>query len=542
MIATLRLLLSLTLSWLLLSAGPTYAQTQKARRNVQVEWEAVEGATQYEVQIVSKEEKGKKPLHFKISEPKWEANIKPGLYSMQVRSFDDRGVPGEWSPASELKVKLQSVIMVSPKPAETINGEHDNSQNVEFSWEPVPSALRYKITVHSKSSSWQNSQELSETTLKLSLPVGEAFEWNVVGIDSKSEEGEVNEAPQLFSIHGPALRKPSIVKPISKFIDEVHWSAVDKAQRYSYELSYRDPETKQWQVIETKPDLTDTQIKLDISRPSGRYRLKVHAEADLRDPSNEAKREFYVQGGFKTEEERKAAMLRDSFTKPTHYYAIASYLISDVQYTSTNYDANSIAKFSALGGTGRVGAGYQNSNSPWGAFGIVDLSGFEIDGQNFTFTSVEAHVTHKLEFGQSGLLLLGSGLFYKQLPIVTGSDTLGFTGVGKATNIGPHLGFSYWVPLNDRFGLQVHARAYYSLTGSAAGGEKTLPTLSYQYGLLGSYRLDRAWMGYAGYTFRHDQANYSSNSSDPNSFAQPGEINSVTIDGHYLNLILEYSF
>jgi hypothetical protein len=102
----------------------------------------------------------------------------------------------------------------------------------------------------------------------------------------------------------------------------------------------------------------------------------------------------------------------------------------------------------------------------------------------------------------------------------------------------------YWLPLNDRFGLQANARGYYTLTGSTSSGEKALSSLSYQYGLLGSYRLNKCWMGYAGYAFRHDEAivNSVSKTSDPSSYANAGDKDTISIDGHYLNLILEFSF
>jgi hypothetical protein len=60
--------------------------------------------------------------------------------------------------------------------------------------------------------------------------------------------------------------------------------------------------------------------------------------------------------------------------------------------------------------------------------------------------------------------------------------------------------------------------------------------------LLGSYRLNRAWMGYAGYAYRKDELRYDTDPSNPDSFAHPGQVNEISIDGHYLNLILEFSF
>jgi hypothetical protein len=49
-------------------------------------------------------------------------------------------------------------------------------------------------------------------------------------------------------------------------------------------------------------------------------------------------------------------------------------------------------------------------------------------------------------------------------------------------------------------------------------------------------------MGYAGYAFRKDEAKFHVDSGDPLSFGIPGQTNSVSLLGHYLNLVLEWSF
>ncbi len=279
-----------------------------------------------------------------------------------------------------------------------------------------------------------------------------------------------------------------------------------------------------------------------MTRPSGKYRLQVQASADRRKNSKVQSLDFEMRGGFRDPAALENAILRESISKPTNFYAIASYFITSMNYKSANYDDGSAPSFSAIGGTGRIGAGYQDPESKWGGFGIVDMSGFTIGGQNFTFNSMEMHVTRKLELGQGGLLNFATGLYSKELPVVSGSSVDGYRGTGKVRNIGPHAGFTYWTPLNDRYGFQANARVYYSLMGTAENGKPTQSTMSYQFGLLGTYRVTRAWMGYAGYAYRKDEAMYGTNPETATGFPNATDINSVSIDGHYLNLILEYSF
>ena len=126
--------------------------------------------------------------------------------------------------------------------------------------------------------------------------------------------------------------------------------------------------------------------------------------------------------------------------------------------------------------------------------------------------------------------------------MVNGSSTLGYTGTGKIREIGPHAGFTYWIPLNDRYGLQTNARVYYSVLGSSETGEKLEGSMSYQFGLMGTYRISKSWMGYAGYAYRKDEALFKAEPGQNGSFARDGDTNSVDIQGHYLNILLEFSF
>ncbi len=538
----MRLKSALLILTALLLSTPAFAEAPaKVRRNVEVEWDVIDGASSYEVQVIRKDDPKKKPSRFTMKNAGWSATIKPGVYLMQIRSFDDRGVPGDWSPASEMLVKLPAVIATNPEANAVVLSKEELNQDLTFQWEPVPGAVKYKIKARTAGGVWSVEKEVDEPSLETSVLVGDFINWDVVAIDDKGEEGDKWDAPQSFELRGPALKKPVIEKPLSSYIKELKWSAPAYAKNYLYDLQYFNPSLKKWEAVAKQEDYAANVLALDTSRPTGKYKLQVQANGDHRASSPVAKLEFEMIGNFNDPADIDNAILRASITKPTNYYAIASYLITKVSYEGRNYDANTKPTFEALGGTGRIGGGYQDPKSKWGGFGIVDLSGFSIGGQNFQFASLEAHVTRRLEFGQGGLLLVGSGLFSKELPVVLGTPVDGFFGVGKVRGMGPHLGFTYWIPLSARFGLQANGRAYYSLMGSAPNGGKIESALSYQYGALGSYRLNKSWMSYAGYAYRSDNASFSAKPAT-DSFAREGQINEVQLTGHYLNLILEFSF
>jgi hypothetical protein len=95
--------------------------------------------------------------------------------------------------------------------------------------------------------------------------------------------------------------------------------------------------------------------------------------------------------------------------------------------------------------------------------------------------------------------------------------------------------------------MQANARVYMNAMAlSTPNGQASVPAMSMQLSVLGSYRIDRDLVGFAGYSFRQDNALYNAKAGDASvagsGAASPGDVNSISITGHYLNLILEYAF
>lgn len=526
----------------LMTASIDAAEAQnRVRRNVEIEWESIEGASGYEIQVTRKDESSKKPLVFKTNEAKWIATIKPGAYIMQLRAFDDRGVPGSWSPGSELLVKLPSIYPLQPESNKILQSKDPITHSVPFSWEKVPGAAKYKLTASSEDNSWTYEKELEDTSVTVDVPVANGYRWEVVAFDPKGEEGDRWKISEQFEVHGPALKKPTIEKPMSQYIREIRWSEPEYAKNYRYDLNFYNKKKKKWEVVESRAGLKEAVLPVDSSRPTGTYRLVVTAQSERREDSAYSKIDFKMKGGFRTPASLNTAILRDSITKPTNFYFIASYFATQAQYEFTNHDDLANVSFDAMGGVGRLGLGYQGQNSKWGAFGIADMSTFIIGGQNFNFTSIELHATRSLRAGRAGQFLLGAGVYSREIPVVEGTPAAGFSGAGKVSTMGPHIGFTYWVPMSDRYGLQVNGRAYYSLMGSAPNGDVEA-TVSYQMGVLGSYRMSSSWMAYMGYAYRADNVSYNTRAGDALSFAQPGQMNEVRFQGHFINMMFEFSF
>src|SRR5690606_8660387 len=103
------------------------------------------------------------------------------------------------------------------------------------------------------------------------------------------------------------------------------------------------------------------------------------------------------------------------------------------------------------------------------------------------------------------------GLFYKELveSLNTWDNTQTFEHV-KLSYFGPHAGVDFWRPINYKFGFQLNTRIYMGLAGSTPNGRDYKPSMSYQIGVMGSYRLAPNVMGFLGWAHRQDTATYES--------------------------------
>src|SRR5262249_47209006 len=140
-----------------------------------------------------------------VKEPVWYANIKPGVYDMQIRSYDDRGVPGAWSPPEPLTVKLPTVIQTTPPSGAVVSAHDQEVEEILLRWEPVPNAAKYHVIMRSRAGKFTFDQESLEPQIRVRVPVATVYDWNVTAISPVGDPGDENPSPTPFEVHGPPL-------------------------------------------------------------------------------------------------------------------------------------------------------------------------------------------------------------------------------------------------------------------------------------------------------------------------------------------------
>ena len=505
-----------------------------SKRNINLEWEAIEGATKYQIKLTVRKKDGEtgKSKTISLKESKWNSKIPVGQYKMQIRSFDYRNVPGDWSESIDFNVKSPVVKIIFPKNKEKIKSEETENHEVRFQWEPVEGATAYEVKVVSKDKAVKKKEIIEGNSYTLSLPVANLYGWKVTAIFENNEKGEESKRASKFLVYGAKINKASIKEPESSFVRELQWEQPEFAQKYSYAIQRKTKEGK-WKTVLKKKQVKEQKIPFSKDYEGGQYKLMVKSYSKLRQSSEMSEMEFEVTAGDRSPAAAKTAELKESLKKPSSLYGIASWFLSELDYYGKSEDNNSEARLVAVGGTGRVGIGYDPESSDYGFFAIYDFSGITLGQSNYTYGSGEVHATWTKYFNSANQFRASAGLFSKQLPYIYDPNNTGSFTVENATQTGLHAGFQLWVPMSNKYGFQIHARTYLGLPGEAPNKLEYEGSNFMQTGFLGSYRLSKTMVGFAGYSYKRDIMEFKSYQSG---------MNTIEIEGQFLNLKLELSF
>lgn len=533
--------LMILLLFLLTSAAET-SFSAPYRRLVNFEWEPVENANSYEIELQQVKAKGDgKTFSFKVTEASWNGRLSPGKYIMKLRSRDYRGVPGEWSEPSDFNVGLEAAALKSPPQRANISSNDEEKTELTFQWAPVGAADLYHFELTSEDGKTKITEDTKETSIKLKVPVATSYTWKV---SSENLEGTQSDASSVgqFSLLGKRIEPAKIQKPETEFVRDIKWTRPDHSSKYDVYVLRYIPETKKWEKFKVFENYQDDTLAFDPAWPGGKYQVAIRAKSDMRPASPLIKETFKVRSGDRSPAAEYTALVRTSIEHISGWYAVGSYLITEMKFAGVNPEKNSTVSYSAFGGTGRVGLGWFNPNTPWGFLSILDLSGFTFKGKTRTFASAEISAVYKIPVGDRGEARFQFGPYYKELPETVGDPFSGSSEDLTISAAGPHAGAEYWYSITPKFGFQVNAHLYSSLVKiSTPNGQPLAPTMSTQIGFLGSYRFTPTLTGLAGYARREDKLSYKAVPSSSN-FAVDGDVNESTIVGNYLNIFAEWSF
>lgn len=522
------------------------AEQEMKRRYLELELEEVPDVKGYEVRLSRlKDGKPKPPAIFKLKTNIWAAQLVPGKYQMAVRSIDRRGVPGDWSQTQEILVKVPAPVIVAPQTGQKVLASDESKERVKFQWNKVDGAEKYKIKVIDGQKQQIFEEVVSNTEAEFKLPVAQNYNWTVTPVFEQDLEGDIT-AVQTFDLIGPKLESPSNTHMDEYNTQIVNWRRVEMAQAYNYTLEQKTKDG--WKTVDQKK-VAKNGIKYSQALPTGEYRINVRSTANYRLPSDPMMQEFKTQNFSRSPAALEQIKSEASYQVRQKYFAMASYFITILNYSSNSYDFNASTAYQPIGGTGRLGYGmWFRDEGPLGIMGIVDLSGYKIDSKTYVYPSVDILGVYRERAGALGQLRFNLGFRYRELPVTVGDSTnISRFEQSKIGTIGPMASINLAHGFMRKIGFQFNASVYPSILGtSVPNGLGNVAALSYQVGVLGSLNIGESLVGFLGYAYRVESASYSVNMSQfqahvPPNTNLPGP-NTVDISGHYLNLMMEYGF
>jgi len=236
--------------------------------SVELEWEAVEGAKGYEIHISSTDFEKK----FQSKTPVFHVQIPLGANKARGRSYDYRGVYGEWSDFVEFDALPQKVDLKSShelfQPIVKLTGYKGW---VQIKWKNVPGAKGYRFYLKDDTGKILASKDTKDAITSFSVRPGK-YTYNITALYSGGIESDMSEFQPSFEVSGKKLPPPSFL-------------STEKDHRLkNYKLKTPDPSLKIIAAIEYSPYLgddwmieTEEKIKNSYSATHfakpGRYRI-----------------------------------------------------------------------------------------------------------------------------------------------------------------------------------------------------------------------------------------------------------------------------
>lgn len=539
------------------------------KKTISFDWDQVPGAVKYEVKFINYKNGTPIVTSQFTNTNSYYGSIPPGYYKMSLRSLDKRNVPGVWSEEIEFPVLLDKVKVSAPAKEEvTILSKNDDYEEVDFVWSPVLGADKYHLTIKDiESNKVLFENYFAELGAKVNLPTGSKYSWTILALDNADLKSDTETTGEL-TVYGKKLKKPEIATPDTQFVREIKWKENPFALTYLVELQKYNPTSKKWEKKVEEKAFKGQKVTFDDKWPGGNYRIILQSKGNLRPDSDKAVMNFKVKTGDRSIAAEYTYVLRKSIDRINGFYANASWLLSMVNYSSSYKGLN--PKYNVFGGTGRFGMGWFRENNPIGYYANWDISGFLKDesyGRSFIYHSMSGSVIYRKSVRNTDEFRVNSGIFYKEIPqtiadldeianyfVANNRSINGFKGTSNQviSMAGPQVGMEYWFSLTPKIGFQLNAQWFYSMMAVKLpnNGKSFKPTLSDQYGVMGSYKVNNKFTGLVGLAYKKDQAAYKDESTSGGKF-QLGSADalydsntevSTNVNGFYFSMFAEYAF
>ena len=512
------------------------------RRKVSFEWESVENAKSYdlEIRLTDKEHKNfRKTFTFHTKDSAWSGRLIPGYYLMKLRSHDERGVPGAWSPDSDLVVGLDKVEPLSPPADAKIKSIDAKETSQEFHWKEVAGAQKYHVEITSEDGTVKIAEDSKDPSYKTKLPVAHSYTWKVSAINDQDIKSESTQDAH-FLVQGPNVEKPQLKNPESDFVRDLSWTKPPYVTKFDVYVIRLNPQNKKWEIYKTFENQEQNSLVFDPAWPGGQYELIVKAKGDNRGDSALSRMKFLVREGDRTTESESSALVRQSIERSHGWYKSVGLLVGSKSFSSQDADFNSDVSFSSSGIGGRFGLGWMTPKAVWGFDSHLDIDTYQLNGKMELTEELQLNAVHQQQLGAQGEFKYYLGLTYQDVAAPNADLFTGTVQEASVKSLGPDAGISYAYAINNKWGLE--AKLIFSMGIMKMGtpnSQALQPEISTELSVLADYCFHPGFTGLFGIIHKDDEAAFKSSASG---FSTGGETNKASVTGNYLSLSAEWSY
>lgn len=448
-------------------------------RWIDLEWEAVPEARQYEIELFQME--GEKVLprgKYKTDSAQWSHAVPPGKYFLRLRSIDSRGVPGEWSSNIPLKVRMQNPLLLRPAPSDKIS-----DPLVNFEWGPVEGAANYQLVVRNKAKDVIHNSVVPELKSSVYLEKLDEIQWAVFALEKDEEAKPAEEWTESsfrnFARVGGVLEAPKVGITIG---DKVifSWEKVRAAQYY--EVDYLPPpgseKNRRFKLKNSPLAFASSRLKEGITTLTIKSMAEGYQESNksiikVSKSGDKAVIEDIIQGREVTD--IKGAPTK-TFFRNELYLGVA---LAQFSYESENIDTDTRLAQEKLTGLG--------FNAEWNSRPTLNSLNRKLDisilnlssGVDSGFANRFSYTWNKERKGSSTIFSYGGGLSTLMLPAFMGNRFNNKIEVESSTSIGPEIQLGFQRPLSDIWEIQGALIAAYHpiFLSSGPGSGEAFPYL-----------------------------------------------------------------
>jgi hypothetical protein len=292
-------------------------------RTVEIEFDPVPNAKQYEVKVTSTSDPQIKPQYTILKGNLFSQKIPLGTWKIEVRAYDQRGVGGRWNPIGDVDVKFRTPKLLSPGRNSTLKNSPDEAVPVTFKWSTFSPDAQYSFVIKSTDPDTTIvDQKVTGGTFQYPLKQG-SYTWTVTSNPPQGMKVEgTDPEPWPFAVNAGKLKDPVFEKPLKKPPESISWKSVPYATSYSVTL---DRTTNEHFEALSAPESVSEKSTINLSEDipanlkPGQYRIRVEAYAVGFEASRERAIQFKIPAPVVKETSAEIAghKAQDLAKKPT---------------------------------------------------------------------------------------------------------------------------------------------------------------------------------------------------------------------------------